>query len=425
MCAHLGETSFYPTPSSGRIVLRFWACQPNETLRHTVPALQAMLLRSGQHPLDIAFAAVCSGNEDAAIKALPMIIKESYRCRSMDLHISLTLLKQSKAVRGKIPCLESLNMTIAALRSDREELPSDVRSMFIDAPRLRKVTLHDVFDLGDFSIPLHITHLASFMRKVSNLEAYQSLVECHLIAKTQPDPNFYPLHSVYLPNVRRLFVLSPDLLVYLCLPSLEDVNISCLGDMSDTRAIVLTMNEFVCRSRCTLVSLVLDHPVAFHQVFITSCVLLMDSLISLDVTPCRNVEVGFLIDALVSPEFLPRLQHVSLPEFDLLWDPLPTMLRIRSQYLRTVKIYGITPYDIDRSNQRLALLWPSGLPIVVSVEQSDFWHVISYFGNFECFFFFLTLYFYAATRNLCTETWWRLPVACLVAKVLYIGMFIL
>ncbi len=80
--------------------------------------------------------------------------------------------------------------------SRREELPEDVRSVFIDAPRLQKVALHHTHGLGDFMFPIHITHLASFMDKVSNLEAYQFLVECHLrLAK-----NLIPISSLLIPS---------------------------------------------------------------------------------------------------------------------------------------------------------------------------------------------------------------------------------
>ncbi len=91
----------------------------------------------------------------------------------MVLKITLTLLEQMKMVREKIPCLESLTMKTALIPySSRKELSEDIRSAFIDAPRLRKVALHHTYGLGDFMFPLHITHLATYMGNVSNLQAY-------------------------------------------------------------------------------------------------------------------------------------------------------------------------------------------------------------------------------------------------------------
>ncbi len=99
-----------------------------------------------------------------------------------------------KMARGKIPSLEFLNMEISYEAYDppysREELHEDIRSVFIDAPRLQKVILHDAHGLGDFVFPLHITHLAACAANVSNLDAYQSLVECHLQVQPEPGPDF-------------------------------------------------------------------------------------------------------------------------------------------------------------------------------------------------------------------------------------------
>ncbi len=72
----------------------------------------------------------------------------------------LEFLEQLKGVRGKIPCLESLTSNISNIsQSSRANLPEDIRSVFVDAPRLQKITLHG--GLGDFIFPLHITHLAT------------------------------------------------------------------------------------------------------------------------------------------------------------------------------------------------------------------------------------------------------------------------
>ena len=159
----------------------------------------------------------------------------------------------------------------------------------------------------------------------------------------------------------------------------------CTGNTSDSNGVVLVMNELVHCSHCALTSLAIHHPVAFHQLFIKDCLSLMDSLVSLDISPFWNVEVGVLFDALGSPKFLPKLQHLSLRVSftqDLLWDPLAAMLRTRSQYLSSVKISCGRLVNVNRIND-LAPLRPSGLPAVVSVERSKNLDMISCFGKFE------------------------------------------
>ncbi len=98
------------------IILHFRAIHRTETPYHTVLALKAMILRSAQHPLDIMFELNFHHDESAAVRAFSVILEESYRWRSMDLQISLTLLERLNVVRGKIPCLESLTMTTSHIR---------------------------------------------------------------------------------------------------------------------------------------------------------------------------------------------------------------------------------------------------------------------------------------------------------------------
>ncbi|PBK90116.1 hypothetical protein ARMGADRAFT_1014749 [Armillaria gallica] len=113
------------------IILHFRAIHQTETLYHTVLALKAMIFRSAQHPLDIKFELSFNHDESAALRAFSVILEESYRWRSMDLQISLTLLERLNVVRGKAPCLESLTMTTSHIpQSSRWELPEDVRSAF-------------------------------------------------------------------------------------------------------------------------------------------------------------------------------------------------------------------------------------------------------------------------------------------------------
>ncbi len=71
--------------------------------------------------------------------------------------------------------------------------------------------------------------------------------------------------------------------------------------MSGAHAIVLMMNEFVHRSRCTLTRLTIHNPILTSQIFIKDCLLLMNSLVSLEIGPLWNVEAKVIFDALLLP----------------------------------------------------------------------------------------------------------------------------
>ncbi len=289
------------------IVLHLGAIDPMEP--DTVLALKAMISRSAQHPLDIVFELDGNPDEYAAVPALSVILGESYRWRSMHLEISLALLERLKVVRGKIPCLESLTLKTSCIpQSSRDELPEDIRSVFVEAPCLRKVALHGTYDLGDFMFPHHITHLAACVDNVSNLEVYRSLVECHLETDENHDHDIISLpHHIYLPNVRRLMVSSPSILPHLRLPSLDDL---VTGDKNapEVYTAVTMVNDFIYRSRCSLTKFTTDN--VMGQTFIENALLLMNTLDSLDVRLIWNEKL--ILDALASVEFLPNLQHLTL-----------------------------------------------------------------------------------------------------------------
>ncbi len=161
----------------------------------------------------------------------------------------------------------------------------------------------------------------------------------------------------------------------------------CAANTSDIHVVVLVMNEFVHRSRCTLTSLAIHNPVAFHQVFIQDCLLLMDSLVSLEISLFWNVEVKVIFDALASIKFLTNLQHLSLwiPYVQpSQWVPLTAMISSRGQYLRSIRISCGSSGDVERINEHLAPLWPPGLPMVVSMERNVNYDAISRLGKFEC-----------------------------------------
>ncbi|KAK0452581.1 hypothetical protein EV421DRAFT_2031152 [Armillaria borealis] len=352
-----------------KLVLHFRAIHRTETPYHTVLALKAMIFRSAQHPLDIVFELDVNHDESAAVPAFSVILEESYRWRSIHLQISLTLLRRLKVVRGKIPCLESLTMKTSWIPYfSRQELPEDVRSAFIDTPRLQKVTLHHTHGLGDSMFPHHITHLAACLDNVSNLEGYQSLVECHLEAGQGPGP----LHHIHLPNVRRLFVSSTRILTHLRLPSLD--NLVVYGhDTPEVHTAVKMVNDFIYHSRCSLTRLATDSFVFIGQVFVKDCLSLMNTLVCLEVGLVWEVENIF--NALASIGFLPNLQHLTLQLFSSIepsfWDPFAAMISSRSRYLRSIRIFCFISNDVERVSERLTPLRPPGLQLIVSMRENN------------------------------------------------------
>ncbi|KAK0452583.1 hypothetical protein EV421DRAFT_913383 [Armillaria borealis] len=359
------------------IVLHFRTIHPMEP--DIVLALKAMISRSAQHPLDIVFKLDGNHNEYAAVPALSVILEESYRWRSMHLQISLTLLERLKVVRGKIPCLESLCMKTSCIpQSSRGELPEDVRSVFVEAPCLRKVALHDTYNLGDFMFPHHITHLAAYVDNVSNLEVYRSLVECHLETDDSIDHEIVFPYHIHLPKVRRLIVSSPSILPHLRLPSLDDLMI---GD-KDAPAAVATVNDFIYRSRCSLTRFTTDN--LMGQAFIEDTLLLMDTLVSLDTRLIRNEKA--ILDALASVGFLPNLQHLTLRTPSSiqasLWGPLTAMVSMRSQFLRSIRISCVSRTDVESINKHLAPIRPPGLQLIVSTSTNIHEMPRRLFGNF-------------------------------------------
>ncbi|PBK90141.1 hypothetical protein ARMGADRAFT_1167019 [Armillaria gallica] len=238
----------------------------------------------------------------------------------------------------------------------------------------------------NFIFPLHITHLATCIRNVSDIEAYRSLVECHLVLHAIPGHDISTPHPIYLPNVRHLLVSSSDLLSCLCLPSLKDLTISN-GPSSqyDMNVVVLTMNEFVYRCRCSITHLGIHNLVSHSGVFIKECLVLMDSLVSLEIE-LWDAEVEVPFGALASIGFLPNLQHLSLRipwTGPSLLDPPTAMINSRSQYLHSIRISCVRVDDAERVNERLAPLWPPGLPMVVLAERGSKYDVIGCFGKFE------------------------------------------
>lgn len=143
----------------------------------------------------------------------------------------------------------------------------------MDAPCLQKVELNEPFGLGNFAFPRHITHLATVFTSFRYLPAYSQLEELHLTTWGIP-VNVLPRLSFLA--VRRLSISSLNLLLYLRLPSLEDLTFDAdysrnflLGfDRTRVESAATTLYDFLYSSRCSLASLATGTSIVYPSKFI-------------------------------------------------------------------------------------------------------------------------------------------------------------
>ncbi|KAK0452605.1 hypothetical protein EV421DRAFT_2031170 [Armillaria borealis] len=324
--------------------LRLGADDPSPCNFQTV--LKTILSLSGQVALDIQFRSNGDTSSGEAIEAFSLLLGERHRWKSASLKLPLDLLEQLRASSGKLPCLESLTLMTPRLpRHSRTVPPGDVSDVFIDAPSLRKVKLHDFIGLGSFAFPCQITHLATSFTAVHDLHTLSLLEELHLEERHDGDIDFFP--HITFPKVRRLSVSSPKLLRHLCLPSLEDLTFdNCGAIVTHARVDVAaaTLTDFIRSSRCSLTSLATMTSIVYAPNFIQETLPMLESLTSLEFQ-IDNILQDSFYHTLMSPVLLPNLQHLimRLPPPEIWGEPLlaldtlSTMLASRRQLLRSVR----------------------------------------------------------------------------------------
>ncbi|KAK0457134.1 uncharacterized protein EV420DRAFT_1644289 [Desarmillaria tabescens] len=340
-----------------------------------VPALASTVV---SYPLEIMFKLDYNSDEDMAVQALSVIVKESYRWRTLRLCTSLKVLERLNVVRGKIPCLESCTLTALDMPETGRlgaGVPEGTRFIFAEAPRLQKVTLCGTRGLRDFIFPPRITHLAAYARNISNLGIYLSLVECHLMVHRTDDQDISPppLH-ISLPNVRCLFVTSLRVLAHLCLPSLNNLTVHRINSDPTSDANprdVQIVNDFIRRSRCSLSRLVFRSSNTDDQIFIRESFLFMDTLVFLEIFFLQGIQDTF--NALAPVGFLPNLQHLRLYCFDIpsSQESLIAMVSSHSQNLRSIKIYCSKPEDAESFNRHIARLQQPGQHFIATQKRLD------------------------------------------------------
>ncbi|KAK0220318.1 hypothetical protein IW262DRAFT_1015231 [Armillaria fumosa] len=289
-------------------------------------------------------------------------------------------LERLKVVRGRIPCLESLILrSWETLQAVRAELPGNIRGLFVDAPYLRKVILHGIYGHGDLIFPRHITHLATSGGAVSNLGAYQSLVECHL--RIDYNWNISLSLHIFLPNVQRLLVPTFRMLADFYLLSLHDLTFT--HSVSDIRGSTELVNDFLHRSQCSLTRLAIYSAYGNNQILIQDTLLFMDTLVLLEVGLRLTEDDEDILNALTSSDkFLPNLQDLHLFHFKMPLSQKFLIIMVMScrQHLRSVKVSCSAPGDVECLNEQLAPihLWP-GQYFIAAMERDDrIWQ----FGNF-------------------------------------------
>ncbi|PBK68772.1 hypothetical protein ARMSODRAFT_1004612 [Armillaria solidipes] len=314
----------------------------NRTLQ---PLLKTILSLSRLLPLDIRFISEGDTSSSEAIEALSSLIRERHRWKSVSLELPRDLWEQLWASSGKFFTL----MTPSPPMDSRTVPPRVVSGVFIDAPTLRKVVLHQRMECGSFAFPSQITHLAASFSAIHNLHSHSLLEELHL--EERHDDGFAFPHRITLPKVRRLSVSSLKMLRHLCLPSLEDLSFQpyFTGGLFFTHlhadamtAATVTIRDFIRSSHCSLTSLATETPIVYASNFVQETLPLLESLTSL-AFEIDNVLQDSFYRTLMSPNVLPNLQYLimRLPPIGMggvSQDALSAMLASRDQHLLSVTI---------------------------------------------------------------------------------------
>ncbi|KAK0237719.1 hypothetical protein EDD85DRAFT_554727 [Armillaria nabsnona] len=313
------------------------------------PLLKAILPLSGQLPLEIHFISDRNTTTDKAIEVFSLLLGERHRWRSASLKLPFDLLQQLGASGGKLACLESLTLMTPNPPMETRP-PGDGSDIFIDAPSLRKVVLHEGIECGSFAFPSQLTHLAASFTAIHNLHTLSLREELHL-GERHDDIAFH--HRITLPRVQRLSVSSLKMLRHLRLPSLEDLtfdryssneppNFYAHLNEDATAASTLAISDFIRSSHCSLTSLATTSSIIYASNFTREALPLLESLTSLEFQIILLYERRFY-DTLMSPNVLPNLQYLTmrLPLMgmeDVSQDTLSAMLASRGQHLLSVRI---------------------------------------------------------------------------------------
>ncbi|KAK0220474.1 hypothetical protein IW262DRAFT_1556843 [Armillaria fumosa] len=311
--------------------------------RNFPPLLKAILLLSGQLPLDICFMSSdrCTSS-DEAIETFSLLLGQHHRWKSASLESPLDLWKQLRASTGKLAFLESLTLlTLRPLMGNPGFSPEVVGDALLDAPNLRKVILHELIERGSFALPSQLTHLAASFTVIHNLHTHTLLEELHL--KESYDGQVPFLHRITLPKVRRLSVSSAKLLQHLCLPSLEDLAFdsyvtrngfanNAAHANADVTAVVI-LSDFIRSSYCSLTSLATGTSIVDASNFIQETLPLLKSLTSLAFQIDSVFKHGFY-HTLMSRNLLPNLQNLIMRE------PSLEMEEVAQDALSTISASG-------------------------------------------------------------------------------------
>ncbi|KAK0452590.1 hypothetical protein EV421DRAFT_913853 [Armillaria borealis] len=326
--------------------------------------LKTILPHSGPLPLDMRFRSGDTSS-DEAIEAFSLLLGQHHRWKSASLEFPLDLLKRLRASTGKLACLESLSvMTLHPTGRSRELSPWVLGDILIDAPNLRKVVLHELIERGPFALPSRLTHLAASFADIHNLHTHSLLEELHL--KEAYDGQVPFLHRITLPKVRRLSVSSLKLLQHPRLPSLEDLafdsyvtrNLFSDAPHVDADAAVVTLNDFIRSSHCSLASLATGTSIVNASNFIQETLPLLESLTSL-AFQIGVVPEHVFYHTLMSSNLLPNLQYLimRLPSFsmeDVYQDALSTMSTSGCRHLLSVRIEW--PFGPDNKSRVAGIL---------------------------------------------------------------------
>ena len=229
-----------------------------------LPFLSLLLDRSRQIPLDltitISFMNLQSEDSDFQHPAIPLLVRHAERWRFLRLDMFTTMFKAFRAIKGRLHCLETLQLSFDHLS------PKDDLDIFEVAPCLRKVAISGIMDSGESTLNLPCSQITTYRGNFSSamsrdIVSKQSAALKHLHLYVHGKGAH--LSSLELPPIRMENVtsfsmefpsfisgLSPpisteDFLSRLTMPSVEDIRLTNYCGRID-----LALRPLVTHSQC-------------------------------------------------------------------------------------------------------------------------------------------------------------------------------
>ncbi len=218
------------------------------------PMLGRHLQLSGECPLDISFSFQNSFVESEDIQIFSLILQHSTHWKRMQITIQYdvyTVMSKLSTVAGKLPLLEEI-----ILLSTSRYIGSICTKMLVTTvttSSLRKAWLLSFNGFHEIPLNATLTHFAGSItcrKDIEHVMGLPALIECQLTLDSGLSTTSSPLRNNH---IRRFSTNTPDILVKLTLPSLEELRLACKCRNRDL------LIAFFIRSKCNLTSLHITH----------------------------------------------------------------------------------------------------------------------------------------------------------------------